>query len=674
VQVEMEAGGAWVASNVGLMTLIDGETAEVVARVDVGGASSTLAASQAGATGYAVDGQAGTVVRVDPRTFAATPPIEVVPGAAGHMAAHAAERAVYVLDQDRGRVVVADPDDLAVREGRGASVADEVRSSVVDRRGRLWLLGATTGNLVAFDGRTAPRRVEHAVAHPDQAELVVAGGETVVVDRAAQRVRQLDGAGHVRHSACIDSSARDDTLRFGGAEHDALVFAVSGRQGVLRVSDLRDGGCSDVAIPVAAPGSELGDPVEHGGRVFVPNFSTDRVEVVDVERGSSSSTDEQVAAGHFQLFVVDGFVFFNDPESERAGVIHLDGSVAAVAKYDPNNPHAALDNDRLAGAARPEPAPAPPPPGADPAGDDQATIPPPPDAGGDPGAEGQPPPGAPGSEAPPPPGGRDQQQVPPPGGQPGSPPGTTAPPTTAAPTTAPPTSAPPTTPPPTAPPPTSAPPTTPPPTAPPPTAPPPNCGTSDADGDGLPDLCDGDDDNDGVPDESDACQGFNDHNNFDGDSRPDGCDSDDDNDGVPDGSDNCLTLDNTDGDLDGIPNVCDPHDDIGPDASIDAVTFIRDPDISSIMRVVATVTASDPESGVSTVTVRISGTYQCDTGDTFSYNSGPLVGTGGGTQTYSVSLQCGDSNRPPSNIHGQAWATAVNGDGEPGLVDPFLNF
>jgi hypothetical protein len=55
-------------------------------------------------------------------------------------------------------------------------------------------------------------------------------------------------------------------------------------------------------------------------------------------------------------------------------------------------------------------------------------------------------------------------------------------------------------------------------------------------------------------------------------------------------------------------------------------------------------------------------------------SSGALVGTGGGTQTYSVSLQCGDSNRPPISIHGQVWATAVNGDGEPGLVDPFLNF
>ncbi len=419
VQVDMESGGAWVASNVGLMTLIDGETAEVVARVDVGGASSALAASQTGSTGYAVDGQAGTVVRVDPRTFAATPPIEVVPGAAGHMAAHAAERAVYVLDQDRGRVVVADPHDLAVREGGGASVADEVRSSVVDRRGRLWLLGATTGNLVAFDGRAAPRRVEHAVRHPDQAELVVADGETVVVDRAAQRVRQVDGAGHVRHSACIDASTRDDTLHFGGAERDALVFSVSGRQGVLRVSDLHDGGCSDVAIPVAAPGSDLGDPVEHSGRVFVPNFSTGRVEVVDVERGSASSTDEQVADGQFQLFVVDGFVFFNDPDSERAGVIHLDGSVADVAKYDPTNPRSALDNDRLAGAARPEAAPAP-PPGP---GDDQATTPPPPDAGGDPGAEAQPPPGAPGAVAPPPPGGGDQRQAPAPPGQPGSPPG-----------------------------------------------------------------------------------------------------------------------------------------------------------------------------------------------------------------------------------------------------------
>jgi hypothetical protein len=74
------------------------------------------------------------------------------------------------------------------------------------------------------------------------------------------------------------------------------------------------------------------------------------------------------------------------------------------------------------------------------------------------------------------------------------------------------------------------------------------------------------------------------------------------------------------------------------------------------------------------VTVHVAGTYLCDTGDMFSYDTGPITRSGGGTQTYGIDLQCGDSNRPPTNIHGQIWATALNGDGEPPFVDPFLNF
>ena len=78
-RVELRSGGAWVVSRVGLMTLIDGRSAEVVARVDVGPPSPTLTSAQADGVGYALDGDRGAVVRVDPRTFVASPPAALVP-------------------------------------------------------------------------------------------------------------------------------------------------------------------------------------------------------------------------------------------------------------------------------------------------------------------------------------------------------------------------------------------------------------------------------------------------------------------------------------------------------------------------------------------------------------------------------------------------------------------
>src|SRR5262249_52927114 len=98
LRVDLRPGGAWVASpTVGLMTLIDGESAQVVARVAVGPPSADLVAAQAGTTAYAVDGTRGTVAPVDPRTFAASAPTAVVTGATRHVVARATAAAVYVV-------------------------------------------------------------------------------------------------------------------------------------------------------------------------------------------------------------------------------------------------------------------------------------------------------------------------------------------------------------------------------------------------------------------------------------------------------------------------------------------------------------------------------------------------------------------------------------------------
>ena len=73
-ELDLRGGGAWVASStVGQLTLIDGGTAEVAARVQVAEGSTDLGAVQSGTVGYALDLDQGTVRRVDPATFVAAP-------------------------------------------------------------------------------------------------------------------------------------------------------------------------------------------------------------------------------------------------------------------------------------------------------------------------------------------------------------------------------------------------------------------------------------------------------------------------------------------------------------------------------------------------------------------------------------------------------------------------
>ncbi|MFC5099659.1 hypothetical protein [Kibdelosporangium philippinense] len=52
----------------------------------------------------------------------------------------------------------------------------------------------------------------------------------------------------------------------------------------------------------------------------------------------------------FELLVRDKVVFYNDTNSERAGVIQLDGKVINAAKYDANDPGRGLN-----GSATPSP-------------------------------------------------------------------------------------------------------------------------------------------------------------------------------------------------------------------------------------------------------------------------------------------------------------------------------
>ncbi len=345
-QFELQGGGAWVASAaVGQMTLIDGGSAEVIASVRVAEPGDDLGATQAGMVGYGIDRRQGTVTRVDPATFVAAPPVAVVEGARGEVSVHPSGEVVYVVDEGRGRVGVADATTVSSLRGDVLSLAEPVASSVVDDDGRLWALGASTGDLTWFDGTERGSR-RGVVDDPGGAELVVVAGRAALVERAGRTVRALDGGGGFGAGSCLEIDPTDTSVVVGGSPREERLYVVSGDDGLLRISELRSGACGEVAIEVASPGSDLGEPTEAQGRVFVPDYTTGTVAIVDLDTGGVAHTGELVPPGTpFDLFDEDGIVFYNDPASERAGVVDIDGSVAEVAKYDPDSPGDGLSPD-----------------------------------------------------------------------------------------------------------------------------------------------------------------------------------------------------------------------------------------------------------------------------------------------------------------------------------------
>jgi len=352
------SGAAWLASaQVGQLTLLDGSSAEVAAQVQVAPPGGGLDVVQQGQTAYAVDRAAGSIRRVDGATFALTPPVVPIPDAGPDLHAFAGPDALYALDAGRGVLTTADVRTLAKLAGP-MSLASRVgpQSATLDGAGRLWLLDAATGDLVWFDG--SHRQVRSGAAAPGVGLLTQAGGVPVLVDLARRTAEVLDrGSGTTSHRTRLDLRP-EDRVQVGGSLDARRLYVVASR-GVLFICDLTASACP-AAVPLTAGHPDLGAPVEAGGRVFVPDYATGQVWIVDAAGLQVIAQPQVLPAGtRFQLLTRDGVVFFNDPGSERAGVLRLDGGLRRVVKYNPGDPTKGLDNPAGENVSPPSPAATP---------------------------------------------------------------------------------------------------------------------------------------------------------------------------------------------------------------------------------------------------------------------------------------------------------------------------
>jgi hypothetical protein len=383
-RVRLLSGAAWLASSrVGQLTLLDGSSAEVAAQVWVAPQGRPIDVVQQGATAYAIDRSAGSIRRVDGATFAIGQPAVPIPDAGSGIAAFAGTTSVYALDTRRGLLAETDPTNLSTR-GEPRSMAARVSEGGVamDDGGRLWIIDPGTGDLtrVSAGGDRITRRL---LGRPGAPRLTIAGGSPVVVDPVARTATGIDAeTGHPRSAVELDLRP-EDSVQVSGSPRAQRIYLVTSR-GVLNVCDLGTRLC-DQAIPLGAA-ADYGTAVEAGNRLFVPDFTGGRVLVVDLTGHTVVARPEVLPPGRFQLLSRDGVVFFNDPASERAGVVLLDGGVRKAAKYDAADPAKGLVSPGPTDA----PTSAPPAPGPPP-----APNPPPP--------AGEPPPSAPGPTAAPPP-------------------------------------------------------------------------------------------------------------------------------------------------------------------------------------------------------------------------------------------------------------------------------
>jgi hypothetical protein len=320
----LAGGGAWLASPAqGLLTLIDGPSEQVIGsvRVPVGRPGEDFTAVQAGASAYLVLGRAGTVSRVDGRTYEVAKPVAFArPGAAGTLQVHAGATATYVVDGERRLASEIDPTTLRVRDTLTLAARPGAGQSVVDGAGRLWVVD--DGGLSWFDG--AGKHVSPDVGGA-AARLVLVRGRPVLVDLARRRVGRLSDRGAVAAWSCLDLRAGEHAELLGSTSTGRVLAAVPAT-GVLVVSGDGDDDCGR-GVVVGAPGDDFGPLVEQSGYALVPDRTSGRTAVVDLAaRQKVTDLSMGIKPGNrLELIAKDGLVFYNDLDGDRAGVLRFDG-------------------------------------------------------------------------------------------------------------------------------------------------------------------------------------------------------------------------------------------------------------------------------------------------------------------------------------------------------------
>lgn len=329
-QVRLRAGTVWLASTAtGGVTLVDGASAEVAGGVEVGEPGSALSVTQRGSAALVLNQETGVLSRVDSATQRVSATSAVLPASPG-LTVKSAPDAVHAVDVHSGTVTSVDPDTLKAGEPRRLAGEITPDNLVVDDRGRLWAIDEESGDLVWLtDG--GERRTRATATRTGR--LTLTADQPALVDPEHGTAELLSPeTGAVTRTARTGLGAGDAVVVGGSADRSRLLIAVPGR-GELVTCAFDTGSCAD-PVRISAPGAELGTPVEVDDHAVVPDRSTGQVTIVNLDTGKVVAQRQLFGQPtRFELLARDGIVFFNDPDSNAAGVLDLAGDVRAITKY-----------------------------------------------------------------------------------------------------------------------------------------------------------------------------------------------------------------------------------------------------------------------------------------------------------------------------------------------------
>ncbi|MEU0563381.1 right-handed parallel beta-helix repeat-containing protein [Dactylosporangium sp. NPDC006015] len=341
-------GTVWLSSRAAnFVTLVDGNAAEAAANVAVS-AGPAFTVTQLGRTGYVVNPEGGRITSVDSGTLRMSSASPIADAA--NLALYPAGGALFAVDGARRLAQATDP----VTLGRIGSQFQFGAAELLLTTDRLWTLDPRQGKLRNYT--VAGTRMDRASGPAitgltaEQVAFGAAGNEPFIVDFARHRAT-LPGRGD---TVGLPAEAGSDTLVTGSPDRREFTVVQPAAGRVVRCSF--DTG--DCGTPVQLPGgpADLRAAVEVGRHLFIADHTRQVIHVVDVDTRSVRSTGRlfDTPAG-FELVAQDGVLYFNDPGSEHAGVVHDDGGFVPIRKYNPKAPSAPPATQSAKPTAKPSP-------------------------------------------------------------------------------------------------------------------------------------------------------------------------------------------------------------------------------------------------------------------------------------------------------------------------------
>ena len=322
------APGVWLANDAaGSVSHVgpDGVDATVGLKRPVG----QLRVVQLDGVAYIAD-DSGRLSRVDPAQLEVSQEAQL-PSSKAKLVAGGGR--LYAVDGPSGTARELDPVQLTSL-GEAVAVAAELGDAVVDGAGVLWVVDVGNGQVMTVQGRTV--RVARKVADPgSDVRLTIVGTSVVAVNRPTAAATVVSGSGsHAAVAIPIDSGATM-TVPDAVGEGSVLPILNGSRSLVLLDIDAGQVRTSDLAVD----GHSLGMPRVSAGRVYIPDFTTGSLIVIDIANAAVARTVEVTGKpGAFDVLVDKATVYVNDPHSEQSWAINAAGDLTPATKYDPTSP------------------------------------------------------------------------------------------------------------------------------------------------------------------------------------------------------------------------------------------------------------------------------------------------------------------------------------------------